>query len=118
MTMSMQQIFNKVSRHLIKQNEKSLNKKWKCAYRNTKGLSCAVGCLIPDADYYDKLEGRSVKADSVEEALHSVIGVHYDKRNTKLALLASLQYVHDGDSINDWPEKLEKVRIKFGLEKL
>lgn len=53
MSLTKQQVFNKVVKHLFTQGYASVNKhNGKCMYRNTEGLSCAVVCLIPD-EYYD-----------------------------------------------------------------
>jgi hypothetical protein len=52
--MTDQEIFDKVALHLLsyaKQGFKSVDDRG-CLYRNGEGLSCAVGCLIPD-DLYD-----------------------------------------------------------------
>jgi hypothetical protein len=117
MTMSMNQIFKKVSRHLIKQNAKCTDGDT-CQYRNEAGQSCAIGCLIPDADYHDELEGSSTSDDLVKKALHSVIGVDPASRINKLALLDDLQTVHDDADVIDWPTKLERVRDCFNLEKV
>jgi hypothetical protein len=114
MTMSMQQIFTKVSKHLIKQGEPSMTG-YQCLYRSPAGLSCAVGCLIPDADYRKRLEGCSTTDDRVMEALHSVIGVDPASRINKLALLADLQEVHDDYQPNAWPKKLAQVRHAYNL---
>ena len=42
-----QAAFNKVARHLLRQNAKSTNKDGECLYRGPNGLRCAVGALIP-----------------------------------------------------------------------
>jgi hypothetical protein len=114
MTMSMQQIFTKVSKHLIKQNATCMDGDT-CSYRNELGQSCAVGCLIPDADYRKRLEGCSTTDDRVMEALHSVIGVDPASRINKLALLAELQDVHDDYKPTAWAKRLEWVRRAYNL---
>ena len=58
--MTNQQIFNKVAKHLLKQGRRARDGNG-CAYRGENGTKCAVGCLIPDALYDDRLEGSSVR---------------------------------------------------------
>ena len=66
--MTMQEIFNTVCAALIAQGEKSYEftdlDTTLCMYRKTKVdgtvLKCAGGWLIPDEDYEEEMEGRTV----------------------------------------------------------
>jgi hypothetical protein len=61
----------------------------RCVYRNGAGLSCAVGCLIPDDLYVpemDQVDGLRWTVGRVAEALG--LGRH-------AGLLSELQKVHD-----------------------
>ena len=63
--MTNQEIFDKVSAHLLAQNAKSLAfidsyQGQACAYRGAEGRMCAAGCLIPDNRYYSGMEGKTV----------------------------------------------------------
>ena len=60
MKFTAQQTFNKISKHLLTQLEVSATNQ-QCLYRMNSGLQCAVGCLIPDDQYYGALEGNSVE---------------------------------------------------------
>ena len=115
MTMSMSQIFNKVSRHLIKQNERSVDTRYKCVYRSNGGLSCAVGCLMTDDIYRPSFEGDSVRDSSIMEALTPIVGVNEDKRVLKLYLLRELQKVHDESRPTDWANDLAKIKHDFDI---
>ena len=66
---TIQEVFDHVAAHLIKQGKQSLTDKkegysysgiYGCAYRGVNGTSCAVGCLIPDDEYKVVIEGVSV----------------------------------------------------------
>jgi hypothetical protein len=69
---SRQEVFDKALTHLRAQGKPSLNPKtiWKCQYRSPEGLKCAVGCLIPDEDYREEMEGRNAN-----EVLREVLGM-------------------------------------------
>lgn len=54
-----QEIFNKVSTHLLTQGRPAREED-RCRYRTTDGLFCAVGCLIPDELYSSSFEGKTV----------------------------------------------------------
>lgn len=58
--MTNQEIFNKVWKHLKKQNHPALNNSGTCVYRTKNGLKCAIGCLIPKKLYTLELEGESI----------------------------------------------------------
>lgn len=55
--MTPQEIFDTVVTHLSKQGKRSVNIEGDCLYRGPGGLSCAVGCLIPDSEYVHEMEG-------------------------------------------------------------
>ena len=53
---TLQELFNKVSLHLLTQGQMSLNADGLCAYRGENGLMCAAGVLIPDEAYTPNME--------------------------------------------------------------
>jgi len=115
MTMSVREIFNKVEKHLLKQNAKSMNDSQSCRYRTYDGLSCAVGCLMTDDMYDSSFEGESVQADEVEEALTPIVGVNEEKREIKLGLLYQLQLVHDDSPVENWEHDLAQLKLDFNI---
>ena len=48
-------LINTIATHLAKQQKRSVTEKG-CAYRGDGGTMCAVGCLIPDELYTDRIE--------------------------------------------------------------
>lgn len=98
--MTKQEIFDRVAKHLIEQGEPSASVKGEgepvCMYRHVapggKPLSCAIGCLIPDDEYDERVEGLGLIAISRDMDVPSVnrliddLGVEY---------LDSLQRAHD-----------------------
>lgn len=114
--MTLQEIFDQVSKHLLAQNAKSERKGYKggmlCAYRGNNGKSCAVGCLIADKDYNEDLEGLSVEHPKVQDALGEVLAT--DAR--AIDLLSQLQLMHDRYSTGLWPIRLWHIARDFGLK--
>lgn len=54
---TMQQEFDIIVKHLYKQGRPSRNSAGiACKYRNEEGLSCAVGCRIPNSRYNKNME--------------------------------------------------------------
>ena len=115
MTMSVREIFYKVEKHLLKQNEKSMDFGSGCMYRSGGGLSCAVGCLMTDDIYRPSFEGDSVRDSSIMDALTPIVGVNEDKRVLKLYLLRELQVVHDESQPTCWASNLAKIKHDFDI---
>ena len=105
------EVFNKVSEHLLTQNEKSLGEDEVCAYRNHTGLECAVGCLIDDEFYSEDLEYWNLDRNGIVSDALEKSGV--DMTREILDLLQRLQKLHDHTEPETWKEELEKVKIDF-----
>ena len=104
-------VFNKVSEHLLAQNEQALDGNWECVYRSDTGLKCAVGCLIEDEFYSEDLEYLSLtSAGLVAKALQRSGVV---TTNETLSLLQKLQKLHDRKEPEAWEEGLKKLKRKF-----
>lgn len=109
--MTAQEVFEKVTRHLLEQNEVAF-KNGRCEYRtvtdNGRVLKCAAGCLIPDEMYSETFEG---KAAYQLESLWDSLGIaeHTD-------LILSLQDdVHDYTTPDEWPSALVEVADRHDL---
>ncbi len=61
--MNNQEIYDKVSKHLLTQNKKS-KLDGKCSYRGDNHTSCAIGCLIPYDLYDSQMEGGTIWGDN------------------------------------------------------
>ena len=109
MAMTLQEIFDKVVVHLHKQNKQSKvggNSVYTaCMYRTPEGLSCAVGCLIPDGLYTARIESTAVAvADTTGyvpyvEVTQLLVGagvIPNSNEQSYLRLLFELQRLHDG----------------------
>ena len=115
--MELQQIFDKVSNHLLTQNRKSLGTSSgsSCAYRGVMGATCAVGCLIPDNEYLSSMEGQSIDADEVWAILFPIVKAGKHVRGIKFDLLEDLQHLHDFNSVPEWPDRLQECANNFNL---
>lgn len=121
--MTKQALFNKVAQHLLTQQKKAATRSGTCMYRTQTGLSCAIGCLIPDNKYDKSFEGVGIDDTfwDCEEDLEFVRDMRkimraagLVKAQTKLA--SELQNVHDFYSVKQWPQELERVAEEFGLK--
>ena len=101
-----QQVFDTVAGHLLTQQRQAARGDT-CFYRlSDTELKCAAGCLIPDKEYTRDLEG---------ETWHTLI------RNQivplkHVALICSLQRLHDEGGVTSWKDKLQIVAKDYGLE--
>jgi hypothetical protein len=105
-----QAAFEKVVRHLLGQMAQSAvieNDETLCRYRGPGGIMCAIGCLIPDDEYHDGLEGLDACSPSVA-ALPSLVGLNQQ-------LLVELQNIHDRSDPCCWQELLVKAAARHGL---
>jgi hypothetical protein len=113
-----QEIFNKVATHLLKQGKRSVyptedgEKGVFCAYRSPEGLSCAVGCLIPDELYDPRFEDRRV--GQLPQKVLRACGV--DPANPEqMSLLSHLQGIHDSEPPKEWASHLEHLAQDLNL---
>lgn len=106
--MNNQEAFEQSAKNLIKQGEKSLIGIG-CAYRGEKGLSCAIGFLIPDIEYYKYMEDYGIDELIIMNIVPSLSGVDY-------SLLMDLQSVHDHRKARTWPKYFLLIGKKHNLD--
>ena len=115
--MNKQEIFDRVYKHMLTQNKRSINDEGSaCAYRGHGGLMCAVGCLIPDELYTPQLEGCIVvKNPKVQEALVAAKVLDVVGSSDELEFLKCLQRIHDISPLHKWKSNLESLAKSRGL---
>jgi hypothetical protein len=142
--MTRQELFDRISRHLLTQKKKAecnINEgkrgsppSWSCRYRAPGGLSCAVGCIIPDELYTEALEGRGVTT-LVERAVVMKDGTNrrhsLDVMQTVLTaeqadffyslkdhrdFLSTMQRTHDVYAYPDWWQHLRTTAFQERLD--
>lgn len=87
-----QETFDLVFTHLFEQGERAVDATINeyCQYRASHGRKCAVGCLIPDSEYTDKLEDYLPFVSSNNELTRLLHKLGHD-----IMLCSALQGVHD-----------------------
>lgn len=109
-SVSRQQTFDRVARHLLRQGRPSvtapLGEPRSPAYRGDDGCMCSAGCLIPNEMYSPEMEGRSVSDD--QPAGEAIAALGHD-----LELVQQLQLLHDG-MVDTW----SPIGIRVGLREL
>ena len=134
--MTPQEVFDKVARHLLTQNERStisepINdqirgmhiRTW-CAYRSPRGLKCAVGCIIPDDVYTPDIEGDSIRV-LIDRAAGASSRNGFSLTDKQTAffrdiqdsrhLLSKLQSMHDVEDPSTWRRSLSTIARNFNL---
>lgn len=92
----------------------------RCAYRNHKGLKCAVGMLIPDEVYNSltlDIEGASIAALSYPAFISTGLSQLLDGLDPNL--LADLQSAHDSQlrnyGLGPWEMRMKAIAYKYEL---
>lgn len=103
-----QQIFDKVVKHLIKQNEKSKHK-GRVVYINSEGLTCSAMCLVSR-----KLRSKvKVNSQDLPDEILAQSGI----RKQSFSLVYKLQGVHDAYPVINWKyilvERAREFRLKI-----
>ena len=110
-----QKLFNKVVRHLLKQNAKAVKCPGSsiCLYRAPDGKRCAVGGPLPNRLYKPNMEEKSVPILFV---LFPEVAEYFGKQHK--ALLVACQNIHDSQDIEvcEWPARLAGVAKEHGLK--
>jgi hypothetical protein len=103
----LQEIFDKISNHLLTQNKRSaVNGNGVCMYR-FENLKCAAGCLIPDELYDSKMEFKKVTE------------LDYFKNNfsdIEIPLIRQLQDIHDDFEPLEWSLQIKIIAAQWNLE--
>lgn len=117
MTLTLQETFDKVAAHLLKQNQKAV-RDGECVYGSPEGLSCAVGCLIKPELQDGSFEGASIwyiitqtlDGGTLTEKQQRLLDVlQASGVNTGLGMLGMLhwlQNIHDSANVANWPTAL------------
>jgi len=108
--MNKQEIFDKISTHLIKQGVQAIHNNTCLYYDEETGHKCAIGCLIPTELYDYDIEGNSV------EELYRFPKFKEFLKDYDFELLEDLQHAHDvGTNQEIMLDNLHEVAIKYKL---
>ena len=129
--MTLQEIFNKVRAHLLKQNQRCItassqfNPPTMCRYRHDE-LRCAIGILIPDDMYHPDFEANDiVNLLRKSPEFCNLLGLpKYQRAHSnflkkidwdKIHLLKQLQDIHDSRPVHSWRVELKYLAEHFNL---
>ncbi len=101
--MNNQEAFDKVARHLLTQNERAVEGVSFCKLLTSDGKKCAIGCLIPEGEYFPAMEGMNFAAFPFLQGVSS-------------KLLEHLQWIHDKQRPSSWKKRLAAAAEAFGLD--
>lgn len=107
-----QDIFNKSYTGLEKQGwvrsgDKDEHDEFKCMYRDLNGNKCAIGQVIPDSLYDERIENYSMHANIIRSIVSQSVGVYVDPF---VSVLSNLQSCHD---LGHTPEDMKARFISF-----
>lgn len=104
------EIFERVRKHMLTQNQRSADEQGECKYRDDQGLMCAVGCLIADHAYGPHIEGTVASDYLVQQALR-LSGIQLD--DDIEFILHELQQIHDWRHPDCWEKELLHLESKI-----
>lgn len=131
---SEQEVFDKVTHHLLSQQVKAADSDGACLYRTPEGRKCAIGCLIPDEEYREHMEGKGLTMVSILQALKANnilavndyelqgIGTYEDQSVPSTSLtrvgvvLQNLQEIHDNEDPETWRACFRTLGRALGLD--
>ena len=96
------EVFNHVSKHLLKQNKVAEELKI-CRYRTLNGLKCAAGSLIADDEYSPDMEGKNWSSLVTRDMVPK----------THERLILELQSIHDTVCPNRWDRALNLLKLEI-----
>jgi len=106
--MDRQAVFDKVAKHLLKQNKQSADGS-SCQYRSSTGLKCAIGCLIPENLYLFQLDsglGTSIYSPDLLNILQKSLKLSKPLTAHDIGFLINLQIIHDHQEPSEWKKVL------------
>jgi hypothetical protein len=116
---SLDQIFATVRAHLLTQNGVSEDDVGSCRLRGRDGRRCAIGILIDDAHYSERLEGLGISyytAGQDGPLLKALAMSGVDAYQSRVhALLQDLEEVHDGGEVEAWHDQLDQLAQRHSL---
>jgi hypothetical protein len=118
--MTLQEIFDKVATHLLKQGCQALMPSEdsfypRCCYRDERGNKCAVGCLIKDEFFDWEFNTHPTQATRVMEALAQSLQLEDGLDGEMIVFLVELQQIHDKAPPVTWPARLTQFAEQHNL---
>jgi len=114
MIAELQQIYDTVSAHMLKQRKKAIITSGKgqiCVYRTASGLKCAAGCLVPDDIYNEAMEEMMWRHIVRDYPLPDHL-----KQHEAIELVLRLQRLHDKTEPEEWELGLREIAKQWDLK--
>lgn len=101
---SLEQVSEYIRDHLLKQKARAVpvGRATGCMYRTQEGLRCAVGCLIDDSVYDERIEGSGIGSGVTEFVIKSHPSLDKLHHQLLLSLLHEWQLYHDQGVYEKW----------------
>src|SRR5262245_34265226 len=110
--MNAQEMFNTVVTHLRTQKVKAWNEERRfCLYRGPKGTRCAVGVLIPDDEYFESFERKTIS--SIAHLIPSLQDLLNSENTKQFNLIIRLQDTHDHYLPSEWEKELSSIAKQY-----
>lgn len=114
-----QDMFNRVKKHMLTQNAKAINRHGSCKYR-IDGLKCAIGALIPDDKYTTDMDTvgsvcSNIKVQHVLIDVFELVSADSFAIHQFVTAAHDLQVIHDDYPVIKWPRELTKFAVNRGL---
>jgi len=110
--MTSQEMFDASASHMIRQGQQSINAAGSCLYRTKDGLKCAVGALIPDAEYSPWMEQSGGICELLQAAQHeNLMTPTLTILQEHTRLLIRLQDAHDNADL--WKNGMRGLLSNF-----
>jgi hypothetical protein len=118
---SEQRLFNRVARHLLRQNKRSKRRVDRGAffevvnaYRSKDGLRCGVGSVIPNRCYTEKMEGMHIGAILRKPFVWKRKEIPPALIENQM-MLQRMQELHDRTPVKKWLAALKQVAGEWAL---
>ncbi|MEZ2353105.1 hypothetical protein [Caballeronia sp. RCC_10] len=114
------EIFATVRSHLLSQAAISEDDGGSCRLRGRDGRRCAIGVLIDDRYYSERLEGLGIgyyKAGQDGPLLQALALSGVDAYEPRVAaMLQDLEDLHDAAEVAAWPVQLDALARRYGIK--
>ena len=133
MSLPLQSLFDKITTHLLKQNQPAVSPNDGCKYKTDDGLKCAIGCLIDDQHYNPNFEGLTPECfispsasnpelslgifQAVVDSQQITFDVNHEMEEKRQLcnFLRKLQSIHDDCYPNQWRKALKNFALDHEL---
>jgi hypothetical protein len=113
----LQRMFDRSAEVLLKQEAKAMrvDMAGTCVLRDEYDRVCAVGALIDESYYMEKLEGLPTSSNAIIRAIHNTGYGRGLPDKLLVEFLLDLQDIHDMCPVSRWPDRFLDLAKKYNL---